>query len=108
MIGKSKPNFKNIPAMIEGVPIPPSMWEDSPRSIVAALKADVVLRALFDEMARKPGKNMLESHVDTIVKSHGVSRAFVFRALNKLDPERRKRMEQAAVTARALRSSLTK
>src|SRR6266481_4090780 len=98
---------KKVVQLMHALDIPALMWLHSSRSIKAALKADMVVRDLFDEMARKPGDKMLESHVATIMKSHHVSRAFVFRALDQLGPERRKRMEQAAVTVRTLRSKLS-
>jgi hypothetical protein len=110
MIKKSKKDFE-IPALLrlwsQTNLDTPALLRLSPRSTTAALKADMILRALFDEMERKPGDNKLESHVATIMKSHHVSRASVFRALDQLGPERRKRMEQDAVTMRALRSRLS-
>ena len=108
MSRKSKTDFE-IPALLrlwsQTDLDTPALLRLSSRSTAAALKADMIVRALFDEAARKGGK--LESHVATIVKSHGVSRATVFRALDKLGPKRVKRMKQAAVTMRVLRSRLS-
>jgi hypothetical protein len=71
-------------------------------SIVAKIKADLIVRAVFDLQAAEPGSKLMESHVETIKNSHGVSRAYVFRALRQLDPERKRRMKQAAKVSRAV------
>jgi hypothetical protein len=64
------------------------------RHAASALKADKIVRAVFEQAALEPGK--LESSVAAVMRSHRVSRAFVFRALGKLDPRRKDSMKTAA------------
>jgi hypothetical protein len=86
-------------------------WQRHPhsfRSFSAALKADMVVRAVFEQMALRPGTK-LESHIATVMKSHHVSRAVIFRALHRLEPEGKRQLLRAAVLVESWkkRASLT-
>jgi hypothetical protein len=98
--------IKKLKALELGSDVPSIFFMHRSASIVAALKAYMIVRAVFDQMALRPGTK-LESHIATVMKSHHVSRNVVFRALRQLDPERKRQMLQAAVISKAWKKRLS-